>query len=60
MLNNASYLESRLSYMFKEALNAEIALGNISNVNEAYDWMNHTFYIIRLRRNPIIYGCRPT
>ena len=53
MLNNASYIESRLMIYIKEALNAEIVLGNISNYHEAYDWLNHTFFSIRLKRNPM-------
>jgi activating signal cointegrator complex subunit 3 len=40
MLNNASFIESRLMGFIKEALNAEIVLGNISNYNEAYSWLN--------------------
>jgi activating signal cointegrator complex subunit 3 len=40
----------------KEALNAEIVLGNITNYSEAFDWLNHTFFSIRLKRNPQNYG----
>jgi activating signal cointegrator complex subunit 3 len=47
-LNNASYIESKLMGFLKEALNAEIVLGNITNYAEAYDWVNHTFFSIRL------------
>ncbi|CAD8152858.1 unnamed protein product [Paramecium pentaurelia] len=56
MLNNASYIESKLLTFLREALNAEIVLGNITNYTEAYNWMCHTFLSIRLRRNPIHYG----
>ena len=35
-----------------ENLNAEICLGNISNYNEAFNYLNHSFYSIRLRRSP--------
>lgn len=56
LLNNASYIESRLMRFLKEALNAEIVLGNVLNYNEAYDWLKHTFFSIRLRRNPLMYG----
>lgn len=56
MLNNASFIESRLMGFIKEALNAEIVLGNISNYPEAYDWLNQTFFSIRLKRNPRNYG----
>lgn len=31
----------------------------MTSVKEAYDWINHSFYSIRLKRNPIVYGCRP-
>ena len=55
-LNNASYIESRLMGFLKEALNAEIVLGTITNYAEAYDWLNHTFFSIRLKRNPLNYG----
>lgn len=57
-LNNASLIESRFSAHLKESLNAEIALGNISTLKEAFDWVNYTFYAIRLRRNPMGYGCK--
>jgi hypothetical protein len=30
-LNNAAYIESKLSVMLAEALNAEISLGNITS-----------------------------
>lgn len=56
MLNNASYIESKLLSFLKEALNAEIVLGNITNYTEAYNWLNHTFLAIRMRRNPLHYG----
>lgn len=57
-MNNASYLESKLPVLLKEALNAEIVLGNVTSQKEAFDWINHTFYCIRLKRNPFNYGCR--
>lgn len=37
-------LESKLQDMINEALNAEIVLGNITNINEAFDWVYETFY----------------
>jgi hypothetical protein len=52
MLNNASFIESKLMGFIKEALNAEVVLGNVSNYHEAYDWLNQTFFSIRLKRNP--------
>ena len=58
LMTNLSYLESKLMILFREALNAEIVLGNVTSVKEAFDWINYTFYSIRLRRSPYIYGCR--
>jgi replicative superfamily II helicase len=57
-LNNASFLESKLNVMLKEAINAEIVLGNVTSQKEAFDWINHTFFSIRIRRNPYNYDCR--
>lgn len=56
MLNNASYIESKLLGFLKEAINAEIVLGNVSNYQEAYEWVNQTFFAVRLKRNPLQYG----
>ena len=60
LLNNASYIESKLMGFLKEPLNAEIVLGNITNYSEAYDWLNHTFFSIRLKRNPLNYSVQRT
>lgn len=44
--------------MIDEALNAEIVLGNVTSQVEAFDWLNYSFYAIRIRRNPFQYECR--
>lgn len=51
-------MESRLLVMLNEVLNAEIVLGNVTSVMEAFDWIRRTFFIVRLKRSPITYGCR--
>ena len=51
-LNNVSYLESKLLQMLKEAINAEIVLGNITSYIEAFEWLGRTFLKIRLTRSP--------
>jgi len=40
----------------REAINAEIALGNITSQYEALEWINFTFFRIRINRNPLNYG----
>ena len=56
LLNNASYIESKMMGFVKEALNAEIVLGTIANYYEAFSWFTNTFCAIRIRRNPTNYG----
>lgn len=58
IMNQARYLESRLQVMLNEVLNAEIVLGNVTSVMEAFDWIRRTFFLVRLKRSPISYGCR--
>lgn len=54
-LNNAGYIESKFLNHLKEALNAEIVLGNVTSEFEAMDWLKYTYFNIRFRRNPIAY-----
>ena len=54
-LNNAGYIESKFLNHLKEALNAEIVLGNVTSEFEAMDWLKYTYFSIRFRRNPIAY-----
>lgn len=39
-----------------DSMNAEIALGTISNVSEAVQWIGYTYLFVRMRRNPFYYG----
>ena len=41
-----------------DALNAEIALGTVANVNDAVQWMGYTYLFVRMRKNPLQYGER--
>ncbi len=54
-LNNSGYIESKFLHHLKEALNAEIVLGNITSEFEAMDWLKYTYFAIRFKRNPIAY-----
>ena len=40
----------------KDALNAEIALGTVANVNDAVQWLGYTYQFVRMRKNPLQYG----
>ena len=39
-----------------DALNAEIALGTVANVAEGARWISYTYYAVRMRKNPMVYG----
>ena len=34
----------------------QIALGTVTNIDEAIQWLNYTYLVIRMRKNPIVYG----
>lgn len=40
----------------KDNLNAEVALGTVTNVKEACAWLGYTYLFIRMRTNPLVYG----
>lgn len=39
-----------------DALNAEIALGTVTNVSEGVSWIGYTYLLVRMQRNPMFYG----
>ncbi|PQQ17082.1 DExH-box ATP-dependent RNA helicase DExH14-like [Prunus yedoensis var. nudiflora] len=40
----------------KDNLNAEVALGIVTNVKEACEWLGYMYLFIRMRLNPLVYG----
>ncbi|KAG5340976.1 hypothetical protein C0989_012350 [Termitomyces sp. Mn162] len=48
--------ESRFQGGLFDSLNAEIALGTVSNVNDAVRWLGYTYLFVRMRKNPFFYG----
>ncbi|CAD6202628.1 unnamed protein product [Miscanthus lutarioriparius] len=40
----------------KDNLNAEVALGTVTNVREACTWLGYTYLFIRMKTNPLVYG----
>lgn len=51
-------IESQLHRNLENALNAEIALGSISEECEALSWLQYTFLYVRIRKNPLAYGLK--
>lgn len=55
LVQGSESLESCLHLNLIDHLNAEIGLGNISDVDSAVKWLAGTFLFVRLRRNPTHY-----
>lgn len=49
-------IESKLLSKLGDNLNAEIALGTVSSVDEAVSWLGYTYLYVRMRKNPLGYG----
>lgn len=49
LLKNQIEIESKLPKFLCDALNAEIAIGNILNLDDAIGWLNLTYMAIRMR-----------
>ncbi|KAJ5733918.1 hypothetical protein N7493_002704 [Penicillium malachiteum] len=55
LVSGTESLESCLHLNLIDHLNAEIGLGNVTNVETATKWLAGTFLFVRLRRNPTYY-----
>jgi replicative superfamily II helicase len=51
-----SLTEDRFISGIDDALNAEIALGTVTNVDEGVRWLGYTYLYVRMRKNPFQYG----
>lgn len=49
-------IESKFNHGLLDALNAEIALGTVTNVAEGAEWLSYTYLFVRMRKNPMVYG----
>ncbi|KAK7049628.1 putative steryl acetyl hydrolase mug81 [Paramarasmius palmivorus] len=49
-------IESQFKAGMTDALNAEIALGTVSNINDAVQWLGYTYLFVRMKKNPFVYG----
>ncbi|CAK7228554.1 Putative steryl acetyl hydrolase mug81 [Sporothrix eucalyptigena] len=49
-------IESRFSAKLVDNLNAEIALGTVTSISEAVQWIGYSYLFVRMRRNPMAYG----
>uniref|UniRef100_A0A0K0FM75 U5 small nuclear ribonucleoprotein 200 kDa helicase n=1 Tax=Strongyloides venezuelensis TaxID=75913 RepID=A0A0K0FM75_STRVS len=56
MLSHSTPIESQFVNKILDNLNAEIARGSVTNIKEAVSWIRSTFYYIRAKKNPLVYG----
>jgi antiviral helicase SLH1 len=52
-------IESKFIPGMIDSLNAEIALGTITSIQDAIQWLGYTYLFVRMRREPFIYGTYP-
>eukprot|EP01130_Rhizamoeba_saxonica_P011676 TRINITY_DN4859_c0_g2_i1.p1 TRINITY_DN4859_c0_g2~~TRINITY_DN4859_c0_g2_i1.p1 ORF type:complete len:1866 (+),score=443.62 TRINITY_DN4859_c0_g2_i1:728-5599(+) len=50
-------IESQIYKRAADLLNGEIVLGTVSNIREAITWLSYTYLHVRMRKNPLVYGC---
>lgn len=56
LLTQQNPIESQFLSSLADNLNAEIALGTVTNVEEAVKWLSYTYLYVRMRANPLAYG----
>ncbi|GLG93341.1 Putative activating signal cointegrator 1 complex subunit 3 B [Gryllus bimaculatus] len=56
LLTNQYPIESNFITCLADNLNAEVALGTVTNVEEAVEWLSYTYLYVRMRINPQVYG----
>ncbi|KZV56545.1 hypothetical protein F511_16144 [Dorcoceras hygrometricum] len=56
LLTSQLPIESQFINSLKDNLNAEVALGTVTNVKEACAWLGYTYLFIRMKMNPLAYG----
>uniref|UniRef100_A0A5K3FBK7 Helicase ATP-binding domain-containing protein n=1 Tax=Mesocestoides corti TaxID=53468 RepID=A0A5K3FBK7_MESCO len=59
LITNQVPIESKFLRNLNDHLNAEIALGTVSNLNDAVTWLTYTYLFVRLTRSPMHYGITP-
>ncbi|KAG2146706.1 Sec63-domain-containing protein [Suillus clintonianus] len=49
-------IESQFISGIENSLNAEIALGTVTNADEGVRWLGYTYLYVRMKKNPFLYG----
>ncbi|KAL4233009.1 activating signal cointegrator 1 complex subunit [Mactra antiquata] len=56
LMTRQNPIESQFINSLTDNLNAEVALGTVTNVEEAVKWLSYTYLFVRLTCNPLAYG----
>lgn len=56
MMSNEQNIESHMQRKIDDCINAEIAIGTVTNITEAIQWLKFTYFWIRLKKSPRHYG----
>lgn len=49
-------IESKFSAKLVDNLNAEVALGTVTSIQDAVQWIGYSYMFVRMQRNPTAYG----
>lgn len=56
LMTRQNPIESQFIHSLTDNLNAEVALGTVTNIEEAVKWLSYTYLYVRMRINPLVYG----
>ncbi|XP_006824124.2 activating signal cointegrator 1 complex subunit 3-like [Saccoglossus kowalevskii] len=56
LMTRQNPIESQFTRTLADNLNAEISLGTVTNIEEAVKWLSYTYFFVRMRLNPLVYG----
>lgn len=56
LMTRQNPIESQFINSLTDNLNAEVALGTVTNIEEAVKWLSYTYLFVRMRINPLVYG----
>ncbi|KAK7480723.1 hypothetical protein BaRGS_00027984, partial [Batillaria attramentaria] len=56
LMTRQNPIESQFINSLTDNLNAEVALGTVTNIEEAVKWLSYTYLYVRMRINPLVYG----
>ena len=45
-----------MAFFANNCTSLQISLGTVTNVDEAVKWLSYTYFYVRMRMNPLVYG----